>query len=146
MSSTDYSQYNGKKVTVFLNQAPEGGESSLEGTVDTGTEMGLLFKPKGKASLELIDAANIASIELAPETPKKLAVKALLPLKDSGARQHLIDRHAYKVEDIEPLSEADALTFHDSEVSHEGLGHSHDGKPKDKKTDEAAASDDEAAA
>ena len=146
MSSTDYSQYNGKKVTVFLNEAPEGGEPSLEGTVDTGTEMGLLFKPKGKASLELIDAANIASIELAPETPKKLAVKALLPLKDSGARQHLIDRHAYKVEDIEPLSEADALTFHDSEVSHEGLGHNHDGKPKDKKADEAAASDDEAAA
>ena len=145
MSSTDYSQYNGKKVTVFLNEAPEGGESSLEGTVDTGTEMGLLFKPKGKASLELIDAANIASIELAPETPKKLAVKALLPLKDSGARQHLIDRHAYKVADIEPLSEADALTFHDSEVEHDGLGHNHDGKPKSKE-DKAESSEDEAAA
>lgn len=142
MSTTDYSQFDGKKVTVFLNEAPEGGESSLEGTVDSGNELGLLFKPKGKASLELIDAAKIASVELAPETPKKLSVKALLPLKEGGARQHLIDRHAYKVEDIEPLSESEALTFHNTEVSHEGLGHNHDGKPKDKKAaDEAAASE-----
>lgn len=138
MSTEDYSQYDGKKVTVFLNTAPEGGESTLEGTVDSGNELGLLFKPKGKASLELIDAANIASIEVLPEAPKKLTVKALLPLKDSAARQHLVDRHGYKIADVEGLSESDALTFHDGEVGHDGLGHSHDGKPKAEKDAEAS--------
>lgn len=133
----DYSQYDGKKVVVTV----EGAEAPLEGTVDSGNELGLLFKPKGKASLDLIDAAKITNIEVLPEAPKKITVKALLPLKDSAARQHLVDRHGYKIADIESLSESDALEFHNGEVEHEGLAHSHDGKPKADKAegDEAEA-------
>lgn len=131
-TAQDFSQYDGKKVTITVaDPEAEGGQKALEGTVDTGTEMGLLFKPKGKASLELIEASKVISVEVAPESPKKITVKALLPLKDSGARQHLVDRHGYKVSDIDPLSEVDALKFHESEVGHDGLAHNHDGKPKE---------------
>lgn len=137
MTGQDYSQYAGKKVVLKLNDT----EEPLEGTVDSGNELGVLFKPKGKASLDLIDAGRIESIEAAPDAPKKLSVKALQPLKDTGARQHLVDRHAYKVADIEGLSDEDALKFHDSEVGHDGLGHNHTGKPKDSATEGEAAAD-----
>lgn len=137
--SQDYSQYDGKKVVVFLNNAPEGGEPSVEGTVSVGNDMGLLLKPKGKTGLELIEAGNIASVEAAPDTPKKLQVKALQPLKDSQARQHLVDRHGYSVADVESMSDEDALTFHSEDVDHAPLAHNHDGKPKAEKDAEAEA-------
>lgn len=146
----DYSQYDGKKVVVFLNAAPEGGEPSIEGTVSVGNEMGLLIKPKGKTSLDLIEAGNIASVETAPDAPKKLQVKALQPLKEGQARQHLVDRHGYAVADVEGMTEDDALAFHNEELNHSGLGHNHEGKSKAEKEAEAAnvegSSEDEAAA
>ena len=132
--SQDYSQFDGKKVVVTLTN-----ESTLEGTVDSGNEMGLLFKPKGKASLDLIEASQIVKVESAPDVPKKLAVKALLPLRDTQSRQHLVDRHGYKIADIEGLSDEDSLTFHEGDVPHEGLAHSHDGKPKAAKDAEGDA-------
>lgn len=136
--SQDYSQYDGKKVVVTVNDSEaEGGQTTIEGTVSVGNDMGLLLKPKGKTGLDLIEAAKIVGVEAAPDTPKKLQVKALQPLKDSQARQHLVDRHGYSVADVESMSDEDALTFHSEDVDHAPLGHNHDGKPKVEKDAEA---------
>lgn len=139
MSNLD--QYNGKKVLVTVNQA-DGTATEIEGTVETANDLGILIKPKGKTKLELIEAANVAEVKLAPEALKSIAVKKLKPVELGQARAHLIDRHGYKLADINKMTEQDAFEFHAS-IDHKAndLGHVH----VDKTATEAAGEPEESA-
>ena len=126
MSDINYEQYNGKKVLVTVNQA-DGTAAEVEGTVEIGTAAGLLIKPKGKTKLDLIESANIAEVKLAPETAKAITAKKLKPIVLGQARGHLLERHGYKLKDINAMNEDTAFDFHES-IDHksEDLGHVHE--------------------
>lgn len=138
----DLTQFDGKKVIV-QHQDGEGNVVETEGTVQTGNELGLLIKPKGKASVEIIEAATIEGVELAPEKAKKVGVKWLKDVELGQARQHLLDRHGATVTEVNALNEQQAFEAH-ADIDHEAedLGHRHGEKPK-KSESEPETSDDE---
>jgi hypothetical protein len=125
---TDLTQYSGKKVIVQVKlDAPnEKGETlvEVEGKAEAANELGILLKPKGRTQVELIEASNIESVEFAPEQDKKLTAKTVAVIEHGKARQHLLDRHGLTLEDVNKLTEAQALEYHNN-TEHEGLGHIH---------------------
>ena len=66
----DLSEYTGKKIVLIVNlsEPNEAGERAveLEGKAESANALGILFKPKGKAGLELIEASTIEEVRLAP--------------------------------------------------------------------------------
>jgi hypothetical protein len=126
-------------------KAADGTLEEVEGTVQTGNALGLLLKPKGKASVEIIEASVIEGIEAAPEKEKKLSVKWLKEVSLGQARQHLLDRHGATLEDVNEMAEQEAFDFH-FEIDHEeeDLGHRHGEKPKRDADASADEDDDEA--
>jgi hypothetical protein len=134
-TQTDYGQYEGKKVIITRNLS-DGTAVEVEGTVQTGNVIGLLLKPKGKSTIDLIEAGDIEQIIEQAETPKPLTRKVLKPITFGNARTHLLERHSVTLTEINGMDEQTALEMHDS-IDHEAddLGHIH----KQPEEEEAAA-------
>lgn len=123
----DYSQYNGKKVTVVRNPADSSDAVEIEGTVQVGNEQGLLIKPKGKTSFDLIPAEEIEEVRIAPEKSKKLTAKTLKVVELGSARSHLLERHGLSLTDANNVTEEEAFEAHEA-TDHSDLGHVHGDK------------------
>jgi hypothetical protein len=117
--------YAGKNVNIVLTG--EYAELSGEGKVEAASTMGVAFKPKGKGSI-IVLPSDVESIEAAAVI-KKITRKSMLPASLENVRQHLVDRHGYKVSDIEQYTPEQALEFHNT-LEHGELGHDHTAKPK----------------
>lgn len=115
---SDLEKYNEKKVVLTI-----GGEKT-EGKVMAASAIGIVFKAKGSSATKLIEAKDIEDIAEVVAGPKKLKSRVIPQVHDAKNREHLIERHGYKVSEIEKLSEEDAKAFHDS-LDHSDLGHSH---------------------
>jgi hypothetical protein len=132
--TADLDQFAGKKVIITRNLAEpnEAGETAveLEGKAESANSLGVLFKPKGKTGLELIEVGEIEDIRLAPETDKRLSAKTLKITELGAAKQHLIDRHGLTLTEVNGLDEPTAFSYH-AELDHKGLdlGHVHGEKP-----------------
>lgn len=142
--SADYSEFQGKKVVVVrnLSEPNEKGESAveIEGLAQSANELGILIKPKGKVSLELIPADEIEEVSFAPEKEKPLKAKTLKPVSYGQARAHLLERHGVDLEWVNSVSEQEAYDYHKS-LDHEelNLGHVHGEKESKSKAEEAIA-------
>jgi hypothetical protein len=129
----DLSEYTGKKVivTVNLKEANEKGElaEEREGKAESANALGILFKPKGRTGLELIEIGDIEDVRLAPETDKKLTRRQLKIVELGQAKAHLLDRHGLTLAEVNGLDEEQAFTYHES-LDHEALdlGHVHTDK------------------
>lgn len=127
----DYSKFNGKKVVVVQNlpKPNEQGQSAIEveGTVQAGNALGILIKPKGKSSFDMIEAADIEEVRLAEETQKPLKQKVLKPVEIGSARSHLLERHGWTLAQANALNEEQAFEQHNS-IDHTELGHRHEDK------------------
>lgn len=133
----DYSGYKGKRVIVVVNG--ENGEAQeIEGTIDSVTAGAFILRPKGKTKVELIEDDDVLEIKDAPTPTKALKAKSLKPIELGQARAHLLDRHGYKLSDINALSEQEAFDFH-ATVDHSELGHNHDTSPAPSAAEEAVA-------
>jgi hypothetical protein len=136
--------YEGKKVIITVNlKAPnDAGETAIEveGTAQAANELGILLKPKGRTNLDLIEAADIEDIKLAPEPDKKLAAKTLKDVELGNAKQHLLDRHGLTLADVNALTEESAFSYH-STLDHKALdlGHVHGAKAAEERAAEATA-------
>lgn len=117
----DYSQYKRKKATVHFTDG-----TSVEGTIEAGSQIGLVLKPKGSRERRLVEGREIKALELASAPIPRLRRKTLPIIVPAKVREHLIDRHGYRIDEISALSEAEAVVFHDS-IDHLGadLGHTH---------------------
>lgn len=140
-ASVDYSQYNGQKVVLTL--VPEGESTEpgkLEGKVEVGNALGVLFKIKGKAQPELVEASRITGVEAAPEKPKELKAKTLKPVELGGVRAHLLERHGVSLDWANSVTEEQAKEYHDG-LDHEALklGHVHKAPEASTERDEAVA-------
>jgi hypothetical protein len=140
-------EYQNKRVKVIrnLSEPDENGNGAveIEGTVQAGNELGLLIKPKGQVSFKLIDRAEIEDISLVADKSSELKRSKLKPVKVGQARRHLLERHGYKLTDVNGMTEEQAMEFHDS-LDHEALdlGHVHVAESeKSDVADEASDSD-----
>lgn len=136
----DLSEYNGKRVVLVrnLSEPNEKGETAVEveGTVQAANEQGVLIKPKGKASFDLVPADEIEEIRLAEAGEKKLRQKVLKPVQLGQARSHLLERHGLTLDEANEMSEEQAFEEH-AEIDHSPLGHRHEAK--DEQDQEAVA-------
>lgn len=137
-STLDLTAYDGKKVIVTVNQGDSAEE--IEGTVETGNALGLLIKPKGKASVEIIEAGQIEQVVLAPEKLKNIVQKYVKVLELGKARQHLADYHAATLTEVNSMTEESAFSAHQA-IDHSDLGHIHGEKPKKEKAADETAGD-----
>lgn len=132
-TTTDLSQYTGKKVIVTQNLAEPDKDGAtaieVEGTVQVGNASGVLIKPKGKATFDLIEAASIEEIRLAPEKDKAFKASKLKLVTVGQARRHLLERHGVTLKWANSVTEEQALEYHNS-LNHEelDLGHVHSAK------------------
>lgn len=147
MSDTDLTKYSGQRVVVQvkLDEPNDKGETliEIEGKAEAANALGILIKPKGRTQVELVEVDKIESVELAPESEKKLSAKSLAILDLGKGRQHLLDRHGLTLEEVNQLNEEQAFDYH-GELDHVelGLGHKHE----EKKAAEERAEATEAAA
>lgn len=130
MTDTDLTKFQGKRVLVQvkLDQPNEKGETliEVEGKAEAANALGILLKPKGRTQVDLIEADKIESVELAPDTEKKLAARTISNAEYGKARQHLLDRHGCSLEQVNALNEDQAFSQHQA-IDHKasGLGHVH---------------------
>lgn len=147
MSDTDLTKYSGQRVVVQvkLDEPNDKGETliEIEGKAEAANALGILIKPKGRTQVELVEVDKIESVELAPESEKKLSAKSLAILDLGKGRQHLLDRHGLTLEEVNQLNEEQAFDYH-GELDHVelALGHKHE----EKKAAEERAEATEAAA
>ena len=136
MSTTapkDYSEYEGKKVVVMIGDPndKEAEAKQREGLIQTATPVGILFKDKGRSTGDILDPAQILSIELLPDN-RKVAVKYIKEVDLGSHRQHLVDRHGFLISVANTLTEEEAVEIHGKQHTENGadLGHIHGEKPK----------------
>lgn len=140
---TNFEQYEGKKVILTVS-AEDGSAVELEGTAETANAIGFILKPKGKTKLDIIEAEKVLEVRLAPETPKTIGAKTLKPVRLGQARSHLLERHGYKLKDINAMTEQAAFDFHEG-LDHKALdlGHVHAAAtPAEEAVAEAESSED----
>jgi len=126
----DLTEFNDKKVVV-IKKADDGSATEIEGTVQSGNALGLLIKPKGKTKFELIVADDIEEVRPVREEAKALTRKTLKVVELPQARNHLLERHAYTLAQVNAMSDDEALEAHNG-IDHEAsdLGHVHGEKGK----------------
>lgn len=128
MTDMDLTQYTGKKVRLVHNLDEPNSEGHLaeeiEGTVQVGNAVGVLIKKKGRTMSDLIEAHKIEKIEEITSAPKALKPKVLKEVGLETARQHLLDRHGWKLADVNQMSDQQAFVAH-GEIDHSVLGHQH---------------------
>ena len=137
-------QYANKRVKFVhnLDEANEKGEKAVEveGTVQTGNELGLLVKPKGQVSFKIFhrDSIEPDSITLVEDKSTKLKRSKLQPVKIGQARRHLLERHGFTLSYVNGLTEEQAMKVHD-EIDHEmeDLGHVHVAESEGESKDES---------
>lgn len=143
-------QWNGKRVTVVRNlpEPNEAGDSSveIEGLVQVGNDMGILIKPKGKVTFDLIPIDEIEEVFEKAEESKELKASKLKPVKRENVKRHLLDRHGYTLEWVNGVTDEQAETHHD-QIDHVAskLGHVHVAE-EDKPAEGEASTADESAA
>lgn len=130
-ATQNYTELVGKKVIL---QANEGDEVvDIRGKLEAANDFGILIKPKGKASSQLIENGEIVSLELDEDAaPKssgfKLKARRVNPVTESNVRRHLLDGHGVQLSYVNQVTAAQALQAHTS--LHEGeaaseIGHFH---------------------
>lgn len=117
----DLAQYDGQKVTVRLDAEDA---DLIKGTVTAATAQGILFKPYGKASVELVEASRVKYIELQPVNDE-LTARRMNPVTVNTVKRHLVDRHGYKLADVNGMQAEAAFDFHENTIDHSVLGHYH---------------------
>lgn len=138
-----FEKYTGRKVVVVHKVDGQTDLQESEGLAEVANEGGILFKPKGKTQMILIEASNIEEVNFIEDKPRKLDRKVLKVVQFGQARNHLLERHAYRLADVNDMSEQDAFDLH-GDIDHEAadLGHLHKDKNNTARA-EAVESEDE---
>ena len=132
--------YKGKTLSMRLDDHEDVNEYK-DYLVEEATPVAYILREKGKSKSNLYLVASILAFKApAPKPPTPLKAKRVAPLEASKAKRHLLDFHAYRLTDINPLTAEQALAFHDG-IDHGelDLGHYHGLS----KAEEAAAAGDE---
>jgi hypothetical protein len=126
--------YEGKRVTVvrLLPEPNEQGHSVEEvtGVVEQARSgLGIILKPKGRASVELISEKEIDNIVEASAPARKLKSRRLDPVEAGKVKSHLAQAHGTSLTWINQATASQAEQYH-KELDHSDLGHHHAEKEK----------------
>lgn len=120
MTNTDYEALKGKKVDIELTD----GTVYERATLLAGSDIGVVFKPRGSSTSEIAESHKIASITTPKVGPKVLRSRRLPAASLPKVREHLALHHGYKLSEINAMTDEAALAFHET-LDHEDLGHVH---------------------
>ena len=128
-NTIDLSQYHGKKVRIVAAPEGEGDAVELEGTAESATAAGILFRGKGKTKKDIIEPERIIEITLLADGEPKLKAKTLKPVVLGQAKSHLLERHGATLADVNGMTEDYAFGLH-QDIDHvaDDLGHVHGDK------------------
>ena len=129
VATQDLASYEGKSIILTVAN-DDGSAREVTGKVEAASEAGMAFREKGKRDVELVMPNEIVEIALAPEKPKKINQKKLKPISDERMRQHLADRHGFTLEEVNGMTDSEAVELHDN-IDHSNLGHRHEGPDED---------------
>jgi len=124
LSDQGIGQYKGDFVEIEL--ASHAGEAKEYRVEEANLGM-VILREKGKSSPFLAKEEDIISFTPpAPKPPAPLKAKRIKPIESENVKRHLVDMHAYRVADINGISEEEAVRLHDS-IDHQelDLGHFH---------------------
>lgn len=117
----DLSKWTGKRVTVVRNlpepDADGNATVEIEGLVQVGNDMGILIKPKGKVTFDLIQLDEIEDVFEKPEESKELKASKIKPIKRENVKRHLLDRHGLTLDYV------NGITDEQAEAAHNGIDH-----------------------
>ncbi len=122
--TVDLTDFVNKKVSLTYRAEGTEEATTKEGTVQAASAIGLIFKEKGKADVDIVEPDWIDAIEATPEKEPNVTVKKLKPVT-SNFRQHLADRHGYLPKDLNEMTEEQGKAVHDG-IDHSELGHRHE--------------------
>lgn len=125
IDASQLESFDGKDVLLTLDSE----EDAIEGRVESGSEVGVAFKRKGKRDIDLILPGSIVSIELAPTKPTVIKTKSILVVPVERIRTHLVDRHGWNLSTVNALTNEEAELQH-NKVDHSDLGHEHTKAPE----------------
>ena len=130
---SDYDKFVGKRIVLVRNLKTPNDKGELaveiEGSLEAANELGVMLKPKGQVKADIIDAAEIEEIRLAPEKAKSLKAKPLKIIELGQAKSHLLERHGLTLKEVNGLTEEEAFEYHET-INHveSDLGHIHQNK------------------
>ncbi len=119
-----YESMENKKITLTYGLDDETVE--VEGVLmAVAVGQGIMFRKRGSQKADLIKEDKVFGIAQIAESPKKVTAKKLKEVTLDNAREHLADRHGYKLEDVNNATPEQAMLAHD-QIDHSDLGHNHD--------------------
>jgi len=129
-SKVDLTAHVNRKIKFHYTppkNAADEAERDIEGTINMATDSALLIKEKGSAMLRLIEMTGVDfdTLEFIVDPPTEIKQKTVAPITVSNARNHLLDRHGWKLDAINGTSDEDAYQIH-SAIDHANLGHTHE--------------------
>lgn len=130
VQTADLAAFANKRVVIVRNLPEPDAEGNatveIEGTVQAVNEMGVLIKPKGKVTFDLITTDEIEDVFEKAAEDKKVTVSKLKPVAREKVKRHLADRHGIAVDWLNSVSDEEAEAYHDG-IDHEAakLGHRH---------------------
>ena len=129
-----------KKESILHILQEDGSLKEITATIQAATVAGVVFKEKGRSTIELTEADKIEEITAAPVKPRPVQQKKLKPIEFGQARQHLIDRHGVQLSWAKDADEQAALDYH-AGLDHTDLGHVHVSDNETKTETPAAAAE-----
>lgn len=127
VTAEELAQFEGKRVIVTI-KTDDGKLDEVEGFADKANALGLLFKPKGKSTLDIVGVDDIEQIVLIPEPIKALKARYIKDADEEGVRAHLIASHGVTLTVVNSMTDKAALEWH-ATIDHTDLGHIHGEKP-----------------
>lgn len=118
-----YAHLKNQKVIAVVNL--KGKTVEFVGTLMGLHARGIAIKPSGRANIEMISPTDLEDLRAVPAEPIKR--KAMRPIISGETRQHIADRHGWKISVLndEQSNEARAHELHES-IDHKHLSHYHE--------------------
>lgn len=118
-----------RRVVAVVNTESKAVE--IDGDLKAVHERGVLIRPRGRVSFEMIDIGNIESLELFDDIAKPITVKRMAHILYGATRQHLADRHGFALDELnsKEFTEARAYDVHEAEHApgSDEMSHYHEG-------------------
>lgn len=128
-----YRPWIGREVVVVANAEKSDGTKlavEIRGELRAVHVEGIMIRPKGRTTPEMVSTSEIEKFDLYDELPKPISSKRLADVAFGSIRQHLADRHGVSLNDLNApdFTEAHAYDFHldDHSETAEPISHFHE--------------------
>lgn len=127
-------EWKNRRVVVTVNLPKPNAEGltaiEIDGTLTGVHERGIMIKPRGRTTPEMIAPEQLESFELYDEIPQPIEQKVMAEVPFGKIRQHLADRHAFSLLELNASNYTETPAYDDHLRDHdengETLSHRHE--------------------